>query len=90
MLQVLLKTDKRGYNVRGSKREPTAPLKGLSKETEDRDSGVRVIGLDMLHKQPPIRIEHLRLLMEDRRSWRERVLTSMNDYRDSQEKKARL
>ena len=66
----LLKTVKKGCDVGGSERWPVAPLKRLSKETEDRDSGVRgiaYIGPDVLHEQPPIRIERLRPLKEDRR-----------------------
>ena len=66
MLQDFLKTEKRGYDVGGSERWPIVPLKRLSKETEDRNSGVRGIGLDVLHEQLPIRIEHLRPLKEDK------------------------
>ena len=66
MLQDLLKTEKRGYDVRGSKRWPIVPLIWLSKETKDRDSSMGGIGLDVLHEQLPIRIKHLRPLKEDR------------------------
>ena len=69
MLQDLLKIEKRCYDVRGSERGPIPLLKQLSKATEDRDSSMRGIGLDALHEQLPIRIEHLRLLKEDRQGW---------------------
>ena len=69
MLQDCLKKEKRGYDVGGNERRPIAPLIRLSKETEDRDSGMRGIGLDVLHEQPPICIERLRPLKEDRQGW---------------------
>ena len=70
MLQHTFSRQAKSCDVGGSDRWPVAPLIWLNKETEDRDSvvrGIAYIGLDVLHEQPPIRIERLRQLKEDRR-----------------------